>query len=100
VQRAGAFTVWESVTSDTAALMPAPQRLPVTAGWFLANEPYGTGVAPQAIVLPDEAGRRLRLGFPAERRLAELVLNPGGRIVSATLSDPKHIIQRQFRYDG
>jgi copper transport protein len=101
MQRAGAFTVWESVTSDSTTPMPAPQPLPVTADWFLAGEPYGTGVAPQAVVLDDGADRRrrLRLGFPAERRFAELVLDPEGRITSATLSGPKHLIRRQFRYD-
>lgn len=50
-------------------------------------------------MLPDADGRtRLRLGFPAERRFAELVLDRHGRIASETLTGPKHIISRTFRY--
>lgn len=100
MDQAGEFTVMESMTSDTRTPMPPPRPLPIDADTFLSDEPYGTGVAPQGVVLPDVDGRtRLRLGFPAERRFAELVLDPDGRIMSEILTGPKHIISRSFRYD-
>jgi copper transport protein len=100
MDRAGGFTVLESISSDTSRPMPAPQPLPIDAGTFLSDQPYGTGVAPQGVVLPDDRdGRtRLRLGFPAERRFAELVVAADGRLISEALSGPKHVIRRSFQY--
>lgn len=101
MNQAGRFTVVESITSDTRVPMPEPEPLPIDAGTFLSDEPYGTGVAPQGVVLPDDGdGRlRLRLGYPAERRFAELVVGADRRIVSEVLTGPKHVIRRSFRYD-
>ncbi|MGH3680251.1 MAG: copper resistance CopC/CopD family protein [Natronosporangium sp.] len=101
MDRAGEFTVVESISSDTSRPMPEPAPLPIDAGTFLSDEPYGTGVAPQGVVLPDDGGdgrMRLRLGFPAERRFAELVVDTDGRILSEVLTGPKHVIRRSFLY--
>lgn len=102
MDRAGGFTIVESITSDTTRPMPEPRPLPIDAGTFLSDQPYGTGVAPQAVVLPDggDGRTRLRLGFPAERRFAELVVAADGRILSEVLTGPKHVIRRSFEYDN
>lgn len=101
MDRAGGFTILESISSDTSRPMPGPEPLPIDSGTFLSDQPYGTGVAPQAVVLPDDQdGRiRLRLGFPAERRFAELVMAADGRLVSEVLTGPKHVIRRSFQYE-
>lgn len=100
MEAAGGFTVLESISSDTSRPMPAPRPLPIDADTFLSDQPYGTGVAPQAVVLPDDEGGRLRLrlGFPAERRFADLVVAQDGRLVSEVLTGPKHLIRRSFQY--
>lgn len=99
MDRAGGFTVLESISSDASQPMPAPRPVPIDAGTFLSDQPYGTGVAPQAVMLPDDGdGIRLRLGFPAERRFAELVVAADGRLISEVLTGPKHVIRRSFQY--
>lgn len=102
MDRAGTFTVVESITSDTNRPMPEPRPLPIDADQFLDDQPYGTGVAPQGVRLPDggDGRMRLRLGFPAERRFAELTVDADGRIRSEILTGPKHIIRRSFEYEG
>jgi len=40
----------------------------------------------------------LAVGFPAEGRYVELVLDRDGRIVEESLADAKHLTRRRFVY--
>lgn len=98
MQQTGQFTVYETVTSDTTDELPEPVALPLTASEFLTNEPYGSGVAPTVVRSDRDGVVRLLVGFPAEGRTAELVLDRQGRIAAETLTGPKHLILRRFQY--
>jgi copper transport protein len=99
MKSAGEITVYEAVTSDTSAPWPDPVELHLTGAEFVATEPYSSGVAPQAVVVrADASGSRLAVGFPAEGRYVELVLDPDGRIVEESLADAKHVTRRRFVY--
>jgi copper transport protein len=97
---AGHLTVYETVTSDTTTATPPAQTLALDAGFFLGQEPYGTGVAPQAVLLPTPPGAttRLALGFPAEHRTVTLTLDAQHRIGDETIADDSHLIRRHFTY--
>jgi copper transport protein len=87
------------VTSDTSTPWPEPTELHLTGGEFIATEPYSSGIAPQVVLLrSDDTGSRLAIGFPAEGRYAELVLDHDGRIIEETLADAKHLTRRRFVY--
>jgi copper transport protein len=99
MRAAGEFEVFEAVTSDTRTPLPEPTRLQLDGEFFLAGEPYGSGVAPVAVVTSRGNGPlRLALAFPAERRHAALTLDERNRIVEETLVDPKHLVRRHFVY--
>jgi hypothetical protein len=55
-----------------------------------------------AVVAVDGAAgpARLAVGFPAEGRYAELVLDADSRVVEETLVDPKHLTRRRFVYSA
>ena len=95
------LTVYESVTSDTTTAPPAPQRLDLTGPFFLAQEPYASGVAPLAARISQD-GRpvRLALGYPAASTTVALTLDVRGRISEETLTDDTHLIRRHFVYPG
>lgn len=96
------FVLYERVTSDSRRGPGNVMRLPLNGADFLASEPYGSGIASQAAVVrraPD-GGVTLRVGFPAERAQAELVIDADGRIVRETLTAPFHWITRTFVYPG
>jgi copper transport protein len=94
-------TVYESVTSDTTTGPPAPQRLDLTGTFFLAQEPYASGVAPVAArISPDGRPVRLALGYPAASTTVALTLDARGRISDETLTDDTHLIRRRFVYPG
>lgn len=96
---AGQVTVYEAVTSDTSTPMPDPTPLPMTGAAFVATEPYSSGVAPQVVLLRrDAATQRLAVGFPAEGRYVELVLDARDRIVEEVQVDAKHLTRRRFVY--
>jgi copper transport protein len=97
---AGHLTVYETVTSDTTTPTPPAQTLALDAGFFLGQEPYGTGVAPQVVLLPTPPGgtTRLALGFPAEHRTVTLTLDAQHRVGDETLADDSHLIRRHFTY--
>jgi copper transport protein len=95
------FTLYEAVSSDTTSGPPDPQPLPMSGPFFLASEPYGSGVAPQAVVLPPPAAgqTRLALGFPADGRYVDLVIDDASaRILDETVVDAKHLTRRHFVY--
>ncbi|GAB3366470.1 MULTISPECIES: copper resistance CopC/CopD family protein [Amycolatopsis] len=95
------LTVYESVTSDTSAAAPPPQRLDLTGSFFAAQEPYASGVAPLAArISPDGRPVRLALGYPAASTDVVLALDGQGRISEETLSDDTHLIHRRFVYPG
>ena len=76
-------------------------RLDLAAGFFLAQEPYATGVAPIATRI-SRAGEpvRLALGYPAASINVLLTLDQEGRISEETLTDDSHLIHRRFVYPG
>ncbi|MEU0467062.1 copper resistance protein CopC [Amycolatopsis sp. NPDC006131] len=94
-------TIYETVTSDTTTTTPEPQRLDLAGAWFVAQEPYASGVAPIATRTSAE-GRpvRLAISFPAEMTTAVLTLDEEGRISEETLTDDTHLIRRRFVYTG
>lgn len=96
----GEFTIYETVTSNTADPEPEPTPLTMTGAQFLPLQPYAAGVAPQVVALPSRPGDNLRLalGFPAEARYAELTIDPGGRIIEEVQTDPKHLTRRHYIY--
>ncbi|BAH55704.1 MULTISPECIES: hypothetical protein [Rhodococcus] len=79
--------------------MPEPQRLDLSADFFLAQEPYADGTAPIAVRLPHADGAvRLVLGYPAAGMNVLLTLDDAGRISEETLTDSKHLVTRRFLY--
>ena len=73
---AGPITVYEAVTSDASQPLPEPTVLSLTGRDFVATEPYSAGVAPQVVQThADDNTVRLAVGFPAEGRNADLVLD-------------------------
>jgi len=98
---AGPITVYEAVTSDTSQSMPEPTPLSMTGKAFVATEPYSSGVAPQVVQTRGDTDIvRLAVGFPAEGRYVELVLDARDRIVEETAVDAKHLTRRRFVYPG
>ena len=92
-----AFT--ETVTSDTSRPTPDPTSITLSGADFLTLQPYGTGQAPQVVALPATAGQtRLALGYPAEARFIELILDDRYRIVNEVQVDPKHLTRRHYLY--
>ena len=68
---------------------------------FVATELYSAGIAPQIVQLRGDGDTvRLAVGFPAEGRYAELVLDTANRILEETLVDAKHVTRRRFVYPG
>jgi len=97
LRAAGDITVYESVTSDTSTPAAAPVSLDVPAEFFLSQEPYAGGSAPQAVRLSVGAGPvHLALGYPAVSITVLLTLNQDGRITDETLTDPSHLVTRRF----
>ncbi|PXY17574.1 copper resistance protein CopC [Prauserella flavalba] len=93
------FTVYEAVTSDTTQRLPAPQRLDLAGEFFMAQEPYASGVAPLAVrIARDGEPVQLALGFPAASTTVRLTLDDQGRISEETLTDGSHLIHRRFVY--
>jgi len=98
---AGPLTVYESVTSDTTTGTGTPARLTLDPAFFIAQEPYADGTAPQVVrVSTDPAPVRLALGYPAAATTVLLTLDGQGRISSETLTDTTHLISRHFVYDA
>ena len=96
---AGDITVYEAVTSDTTTGSGQPQPLDVTAEFFVSQEPYAAGTAPQAVRLAaGTAATRLALGYPAASINVLLTLDRAGRIVDETLTDPRHLVTRRIVY--
>ena len=101
VAAAGPLTVYESVTSDTTTGTGTPARLTLDPAFFIAQEPYADGTAPQVVrVSTDPAPVRLALGYPAAATTVLLTLDGQGRISSETLTDTTHLISRHFVYDA
>jgi len=99
MRAAGEIIVHEAGTSDTSAPWPEPIELRLSGAEFVATEPYSSGVAPQVVLVrADDSGSRLAVGFPAEGRYVELVLDRDGRIVEESLADAKHLTRRRFVY--
>lgn len=99
LRREGHITLYEQVTSDTSRPAPPQYRLEVTGEFFLAQEPYATGVAPIAVRL-SRPGQPLQLAleFPAASISVLLTLDSSGRISDETLTADTHLIHRYFIY--
>jgi copper transport protein len=96
---AGDITVYEAVTSDTTTGSGEPKPLDVSAEFFVSQEPYAAGSAPQVVRLAGGTGAtRLALGYPAASINALLTLDRAGRIVDVILTDPKHLVTRRIVY--
>ena len=102
-----AMTVYEQVTSDTAAGAGATHPITVSGRVYLAQEPYAGGVAPVADLAVGSSGQRLLLlGFPGAGTWAQLTLgarhtaNRYARELFAheILVDPDHLTSRGFSY--
>jgi copper transport protein len=95
----GQMTVYESVTSDTTTGAGEPKPLDVSAEFFLSQEPYAAGNAPQAVRLVGGSGAtRLALGYPAASINVLLTLDKAGRISDEILTDPSHLVTRRMVY--
>jgi len=95
---AGQMTVYESVTSDSTTATAEPTPLDLSAEFFLSQEPYADGTAPQAVRLAGSGPTRLALGYPAASINAVLTLDAAGRIVDEALTDPRHLVTRRIVY--
>jgi copper transport protein len=96
---AGDITVYEAVTSDTTTGSGEPKPLDVSAEFFVSQEPYAAGSAPQAVQLAGGSGAtRLALGYPAASINVLLTLDGAGRIADVILTDPKHLVTRRIVY--
>ncbi|MGH8775826.1 MAG: copper resistance protein CopC [Jiangellaceae bacterium] len=94
-----AFTVMETVTSDTSRPDPPTQTVAVDGPEFLAGEPYGDAPGVEVAVLPGTDDRTtIMFGLPAEGVHVRLEVDDTGRIVGETLAAPKHLIERTFVY--
>ncbi len=81
----GDITVYEAVTSDTTTGSAEPKPLDVPAEFFVSQEPYAAGSAPQAVRLAGGTGAtRLALGYPAASINVLVTLDRAGRIVDET----------------
>ena len=95
----GNLTVYESVTSDPTAGAGKPKPLDLSAEFFISQEPYAAGSAPQAVRLSGGSGAtRLALGYPAASISVLLTLDRAGRIADETLTDPSHLVTRRVVY--
>jgi copper transport protein len=96
---AGDITVYEAVTSDTTTGSGEPKPLDVSEDFFVSQEPYAAGSAPQVVRLAGGTGAtRLALGYPAASINVLLTLDRVGRIADVILTDPKHLVTRRIVY--
>ncbi|MGY4647004.1 copper resistance CopC/CopD family protein [Mycobacterium sp. URHB0021] len=96
---AGDITVYESVSSDSTTGTGEPHPLHLAAQFFVAQEPYAAGTAPQAVrILSGSGSVRLALGYPAASINVLLTLDKAGRITDETLTDPSHLVTRRLVY--
>jgi copper transport protein len=97
---AGPITVYESVTSDTAAGPGDVVAIRISGAQLLATEPYSSGQAPQVVQTGAAGGTTtLAVGFPADSRYVQLSIDDRDRIRSETVVDAKHVTRRTFVYD-
>ncbi len=97
--KVNSFTLYERVTSDSRTGQGQVRPLVMSGKDFLASEPYGAGIAPQAALLAGRGGQvTLTVGFPGDLTQAELVIDGNGRVVRETLTAPYHWITRTFDY--
>ncbi len=97
--KVNSFTLYERVTSDSRTGPGQVRPLVMSGKDFLASEPYGAGIAPQAALLVGRGGQpTLTVGFPGDLTQAELVIDRQGRVVRETLTAPYHWITRTFDY--
>ncbi|WP_102143060.1 copper resistance CopC/CopD family protein [Mycobacterium hubeiense] len=95
---AGQITVHESVTSDTTSGPNKPKPLDLSAEFFVSQQPYAGGNAPQAVRLAGSGPTRLALGYPAASINVVLTLDDAGRIADETLTDPSHLVTQRIVY--
>lgn len=92
------LTVYESVTSDATTGAGQPKPLDLSAEFFLSQEPYAAGNAPQVVRLAGAGPVRLALGYPAASINVLLTLDRDGRIADEILTDPSHLVTRRILY--
>jgi len=85
------FTLYERVTSDSRTGPGQVRPLVMSGKDFLASEPYGAGIAPQAALLggQGQVGQvTLTVGFPGDLTQAQLLIDERGRILRENLTAP------------
>jgi copper transport protein len=97
---ADGMTVYESVTSDATTGSGEAKPLDLSAEFFLSQEPYAAGNAPQTVRLAGGGPVRLALGYPAASINVLLTLDRSGRIADEILTDPSHLVTRRIVYRG
>lgn len=91
-------TLHEEVSSNTATPQVAIP-LSLSGSEFLDSEPYGSGVAPQAVTTGRPNGpTTLLVGFPGDLTQASLLVDDQHRIIRETITAPNHLITRTFIY--
>lgn len=91
--------VYEQVSSNSQDGPGQVTRLVMSGQEFLDAEPYGSGRAGQAALLPADKGQSvLAVGFPGDLTQAELAYDRRGRLLRETLTAPHHWITRTFVY--
>lgn len=99
LRHTGQLTAYERVTSDTTTGPGAIRPITIAGPRFLALEPYANGRATtvNTVAHPD-GSTSLLLAYPSEHVYADLDLDPQGRPLRETLTDPNHLITRSFTY--
>jgi copper transport protein len=93
------FTLHEQVTSNTRDGAGVRHRFTLTGREFLNAEPYGSGTAPNVVVLDRTSTETtLALAYPAEGIFVQLSIDTDGQLLRETLSAPNHLVYRTFVY--
>lgn len=91
-----AVTVTETVDSGPGSIV-SPANLTTTGPDLIASEPYAGGNLEQVWVQHDDPDH-LILYVPGSQFFGDLTLDPTGRIATARLVTPGHLITRTFTY--
>ncbi|WCO68009.1 copper resistance protein CopC [Iamia majanohamensis] len=90
------LTVTETVDSGPGSMV-SPANLATTGPDLIASEPYAAGNLEQVWVRPGEP-ERLTFYVPGSQIFGDLTLDATGRMATARLVTPGHLITRTFTY--